>query len=118
MRSIYDSVYEIIKASAPTGGLVDMTLLWDNLNEAGIEGECYVDTIDMLEEQGLLIVCETGQLCLAKTEWRCGRCLAFVNGLYSDHINECRKQQRKQEQIKQDIASRLKATGNNTPAQL
>ncbi len=117
MSSIYGTVYSIIKASAPTGDFVDMKLLWDNLNEAGIEGEAYVDTIDILEEQGYLMEGEDGRLLLAKTEWRCGDCSMFVNGLYDDHIEDCRRRQRKQEQIRKDIASRAKMAENKASAQ-
>jgi hypothetical protein len=116
MVSIHDAVYEMIRDSAPKKGLVDMTLLWENLNEAGVEGECYDDTIRMLEEQGLLMVCEDGQLLLAKTEWRCPDCLGIVHGFF-DHMDDCLKQQRKLKQIKKQMELWQKGTENKTPTQ-
>jgi hypothetical protein len=111
MDSIFDTVYDIIKASASADGWVDMTLLRQNLRDVYLEYEYYEEIVGALQEQGLLVVWPSGEFVVPKTGWRCSQCAGIVDGLWSGHTAECLRRQRK---IKQERTTRTRAKADGT----
>lgn len=104
MESIHQAIYKMINASALEKGMVDMPLLFEKLREECIDLEYYNETVSMLEQQGVLEVCEGAELCLTKSGYTCRDCRNIVHGPWSEHKDDCLRRQRKMRDMKKNMA--------------
>ena len=104
MSPISELVCGVIRATAPEGGKVNMTVLRRNLRDVCLEYEDCKEIVEALDDDLWLILWPTGQIEIPKTRWRCDQCGLVVNVPLEKHIDPCLKLQRIFKKISEDEA--------------
>jgi hypothetical protein len=114
MDSIFEAAHGILESSTEARAHMDIDILWGRLEELGFDGDWYDDFLVALKSMKYLMVFPDGEMFLVKSPWKCRECWRIVHGSWEEHIDDCRRGQRKVAEIKKHMAAWAKKKADAT----
>ena len=111
MDSIFEAAHEILEASTDAGEHMDIDILWGRLEELGFCTEYYDDFLADLKHMKYLVIFPDGEMFLVKSPWKCRECWRIVHGSWEEHMDDCKRGQKKVAEIKKHMAAWAKKHG-------